>query len=186
MLPDWIFIWMLNLKFMGKIGSAVSGLYGIHCCSSEQLLLSWMCGGFPSDQPGRSAWTYFRYQRRTYHLKYRHEECVLFSHQCSVIGLQDLEGRRSLLQLWTEPTIMMSSVVCAKASSVILKWFFCVSLQHLRLPGFDIPGTFSTKTWSPHTSILKHGVEERVGFFCHREVKHSLHLYFSWQVTYGA
>lgn len=186
MLPDWIFIRMLNLKFMGRFCSAVSGSCGIHCCSSEQLLLSWMCVGFPSDQPGRSAWTLFRSQRGNSHLKYRDKECVLCSHQCSVVALPDLEGRHSLLQLWTEPTIMMSSLVSAKASSVIWTWFFCVSLQNLDLPGFEITGSFSTKRCSPYISILKHGMEESVVFFCHREVKHLLHLYFSWHVAYDA
>lgn len=70
---------------------------------------------------------------------------------------------------------MMSSVVCAKASSVIQMFFF-VSLQNLGLPGFEITGSFSTKRWSPYTSILKRGVQESVGFFCHREVKHFISL----------
>lgn len=82
---------------------------------------------------------------------------------------------------------MMGPVVCAKeASSVILTWFFCVSVQNLGLPGFEIPGSFSTKGWPPYTYVLKHEAEECVGFFCHREVKHSLHLYFSWRVAYEA
>lgn len=48
-------------------------------------------------------------------------------------------------------------------SNVVL----CV-FTDLGLPGFEITGSFSTKRWSPYTSILKHGVEESVGFFCHR------------------
>lgn len=59
---------------------------------------------------------------------------------------------------------MMSSVVCAKASSVIQMWFFCVSLEDLGVPGFEITGSFRPKRWSPYASLLKHGVEKSVSF----------------------
>ena len=55
----------------------------------------------------------------------------------------------------------------------------CVFLQNLGLPVFETTGSFSTKRWPPYATHIKAWVWWACLLFCHSEVKHSLHLYFS-------